>query len=294
MRIVTFNTQHARRSAVWAATGTLADYCAELEADVLALQEIDAGTPRSAWKDQAAAVADAAGMEHVFGRARRVVPLGHHGVALLVRGTVEEARVVPLAHWRRHRGRCAVLAVVTAGGRRVSVAATHLSPHRGENVGQLPPWSPSCRPYRPRLLLGDLNLLATEVEPVLAGTGLKRPTRRAPACRPTGHGSGSTTLPSTGCGSGGWRCCPDHRSATAAPCSSRPVEDRWPTSSDAARPAGRRRARVPARQGPCAGSGRVGRRLFLSFLYHDRRFAPAAAGRLVDTYLDALERLVCD
>lgn len=174
MRIVTFNTQHARRSAVWAATGTLADYCAELEADVLALQEIDAGAPRSAWKDQAAAVADAAGMEHVFGRARRVVPLGHHGVALLVRGTVEEARVVPLAHWRRHRGRCAVLAVVTAGGRRMSVAATHLSPHRGENVGQLRAVVAELSALpAPRLLVGDLNLLATEVEPVLAGTGLK-------------------------------------------------------------------------------------------------------------------------
>ena len=170
---MTFNTQHARRSVVWAATGTLADYCTGLDADVLALQELDAGAPRSGWKDQAAAVAEAAGMTHAFGRARRVMPLGNHGIALLVRGTIEEARVVALPHWRRHRGRCALLAAVTVGGRRLSVAATHLSPHRGENLPQLRAvvGELSGMP-RPRLLLGDLNLLATEVRPVLAGTGL--------------------------------------------------------------------------------------------------------------------------
>lgn len=173
MRIVTFNTQHARRSVVFAATETLAGYCAALDADILALQEIDAGAPRSAWKDQAAAVAGAAGMAHTFGRARRVMPLGSHGIALLVRGAIEETRVVALSRWRRHRGRCAVLAVVTVGGRRISVAATHLSPHRGENVPQLRQvlGELSAMPG-PRLLLGDLNLLATEVRPLIAGTGL--------------------------------------------------------------------------------------------------------------------------
>jgi endonuclease/exonuclease/phosphatase family metal-dependent hydrolase len=182
VRIVTFNTQHARRSLVWANTDALAGYCAGLGADVMALQELDAGAPRSAWKDQAAAVADAAGMVHVFGRARRVVPLGSHGIALLVRGTIEEARIVPLAHWRRHRGRCAVLAVVTADGRRLSVAATHLSPHRGENVPQLRAVVAelSAMPD-PRLLLGDLNLLAAHVEPVLAGTGLRLADPSAPS-----------------------------------------------------------------------------------------------------------------
>ncbi len=173
MRIATFNTQHARRNALWAATETMAGYCAGLEADVLALQELDAGAPRSAWADQAAAVADAAGMSHVFGQARRVVPLGSHGIALLVRGTIEESRVLPLTHWRRHRGRCAVLAVVTVGDRRLSVAATHLSPHRGENVAQLRTVVGELASMpAPRLLLGDLNLLATEVLPVIAGAGL--------------------------------------------------------------------------------------------------------------------------
>ncbi len=170
---MTFNTQHARRSVVGAATDTLTDYCAGLDADVLALQELDAGAPRSAWRDQAAAVARAAGMAHIFGRARRVVPLGSHGIALLVRGAIVEARVIALPHWRRHRGRCAVLAVLTVGERRISVAATHLSPHRGENVPQLRSVLAelSAMPG-PRLLLGDLNLLATEVRPLLAGTGL--------------------------------------------------------------------------------------------------------------------------
>ena len=173
MRIVTFNTQHARRSVVRAATETLAEYCGGLDADVLALQELDAGAPRSAWKDQAAAVAEAAGMAHTFARARRVIPVGSHGIALLVRGAIEDARVVALPHWRRHRGRGAVLAVVTVAGHRISVAATHLSPHRGENLPQLRSVLAelSAMPY-PRLLLGDLNLLATEVRPLLAGTGL--------------------------------------------------------------------------------------------------------------------------
>ncbi len=101
------------------------------------------------------------------------MPLGSHGIALLVRGGIEEARVVALAHWRRHRGRCAVLAVVTVGERRISVAATHLSPHRGENVPQLRRVVGELSAMSaPRLLLGDLNLLATDVRPLIAGTGL--------------------------------------------------------------------------------------------------------------------------
>jgi endonuclease/exonuclease/phosphatase family metal-dependent hydrolase len=156
-----------------AATETLAGYCSGLEADILALQELDAGAPRSAWEDQATVVAGASGMAHVFGRARRVVPLGSHGIALLVRGTIDDARVVALPHWRRHRGRCAVLAVTTVGHRRLSVAATHLSPHRGENVAQLRTVVGELAAMpAPRLLLGDLNLLATDVLPLIAGTGL--------------------------------------------------------------------------------------------------------------------------
>ena len=47
MRIVTFNVQHGRTPLGPVDTAALARYCAELEPDVLALQEVDAGVRRS-------------------------------------------------------------------------------------------------------------------------------------------------------------------------------------------------------------------------------------------------------
>ncbi len=147
---------------------------AAFEADLLALQEVDVGVPRSNRADQPAAVARATGMEVVFGRAHRPGGIGKYGNALLARGPISDVEVLRLPkRARRHEPRAAILATVTLDSRPLSVAATHLSIHRPEVHDQLAAVVEALvrRPL-PHLLLGDLNLLAEEVAPVVTAAGL--------------------------------------------------------------------------------------------------------------------------
>lgn len=172
MRIVTFNVQHARTPAGAVDTAALGAYCAGLEPDVLALQEVDVGLARSGRVDQPAAVAGATGLAAAFGPARRVGLRGRYGNAVLAR-SVHDVRVVALPRlgWSRER-RAAVLAGVDVDGGRVTVAATHLSTDRSEAAAQLDAVvvALGARPG-PWLLLGDLNLRPERVVPLLERRG---------------------------------------------------------------------------------------------------------------------------
>lgn len=176
MRIVTFNVRHAATADDRVDTDLLARSCAGLGADLLALQEVDVGGRRSGGADQAAAVARATGMRHVFGRASRGPLGGSFGNALLSRDGLDAVAVLGLPR-RRRRGRArrsVILAEVTVGDRRLSVAATHLSVHGDESPGQLAAVvsALAARP-RPRVLLGDLNLGPAEVTPVVERAGMR-------------------------------------------------------------------------------------------------------------------------
>ncbi|MGH9179037.1 MAG: endonuclease/exonuclease/phosphatase family protein [Acidimicrobiales bacterium] len=182
MRIVSFNIQHARTPAGAVDTGSLARWCAGLDARVLALQEVDDGLRRSGRVDQAGAVAEATGLEVVFGPARRVGRRGWYGNALLASGPVDEVEVValPRRSWRREP-RSAIVAAVTVDGRRLSVAATHLSTAGDEAATQLAAvLGALARRPSPRVLLGDLNLHPAQVGPALVGTGLSLADPAAP------------------------------------------------------------------------------------------------------------------
>lgn len=183
MRIVTFNTHHGLTSSEDSVdTALLAQYCAGLAADVLALQEIDVNARRSGRADQAAAVAEACGMASVFGAARRMGWRGRYGNALLVRGQIEESRVMALPRkgWRRER-RCAVLARVVVGDRRLSVAAAHLSVFRDESPAQLAAVLGAVGAMAtPRIVLGDLNLRPDRMESIVEGQAYSLASTLAP------------------------------------------------------------------------------------------------------------------
>jgi endonuclease/exonuclease/phosphatase family metal-dependent hydrolase len=157
--VVSFNVQHGRSVAGPVDVALLAATCAGLDADVLALQEVDRGMDRSGGADLAAEVAAACGMTHAFGPALARGG-GEYGNALLVRGTLADVEVVPLPRRDRAEPRVALLA--RAGlerpGAEVSVAATHLGVDRRESAGQLDTVLAALadRPL-PLLLLGDLN-----------------------------------------------------------------------------------------------------------------------------------------
>lgn len=152
----------------------LARHCAGLGADVLALQEVDVRTARSGWVDQAALVAEEAGLAHTFGEARRVGLFGRYGNALLAAGAVYDVQVVLLPRIGAGEARVAILATVTAADQTLSVAATHLSTDRGEALEQLQATVAALDEWPlPRVVLGDLNLVAGDVHPLVGEAGLE-------------------------------------------------------------------------------------------------------------------------
>jgi len=149
--------------------------CRGLDADLLALQEVDRGARRSGRIDQAAVIADRLGMACVFGPGKRV-GFGNRGNALLVRGTLTEVELLTLTgHLRlgRRDRRGVILARVDVGELAVSVAVAHLSTGVLDNVPQERAVLDALaeRPP-PRLLLGDLNRRTAWVERPAAARGL--------------------------------------------------------------------------------------------------------------------------
>jgi endonuclease/exonuclease/phosphatase family metal-dependent hydrolase len=155
MRFVTFNIKHAVGDP--------------LDADVLALQVVDAGVARSGSVDQAAAWAERTGMHAVFGPTCRLGPDGRYGNALLTRSQARDVELLPLPRRDGNEPRGAILASVDG----VSVAATHLSIHEDESALQLRALldALAARP-RPWVLLGDLNRPPELVAGALAHLGL--------------------------------------------------------------------------------------------------------------------------
>ena len=103
LRVVTFNIRHAAPKDSHAGLpDKLAEACATLDADILALQEVDVGVPRSGKADLAKVAADACGMAYYFAKARKHAYRGQYGNALLVRGSINDVEVVPLSGDHRH------------------------------------------------------------------------------------------------------------------------------------------------------------------------------------------------
>ncbi|MEV4277639.1 endonuclease/exonuclease/phosphatase family protein [Actinoplanes xinjiangensis] len=200
MRLATFNLLHGRSLS----DGTVhADRIhaavADLDADVLGLQEVDRAQPRSGLLDLTALAADALGAgTHRFAAAVVGTPgqtwepwhsgadIGHpqYGIALVSRFPVQRWQItqLPAAPVRspvyvpdggllllRDEPRVLLAAVLDTPAGPLTVATTHLSFVPGWNVRQL---RAAVRALRglpaPRVLLGDLNMPAG---PVRAFTG---------------------------------------------------------------------------------------------------------------------------
>jgi endonuclease/exonuclease/phosphatase family metal-dependent hydrolase len=192
VRIVTFNVKHGSVGNGRSDNRLLARTCAGLEADILALQEVDRRATRSRLADQVGRVARATGMSAAFGEVARRGLLRRYGNVLLARGALSEVETVGLPQPEGGEFRVAVLARLIlprgvpgvpedgdGGGQGpvvapllVSVAATHLSFRPGEGAAQLDAVIEAmARRPPPRVLLGDLNLPPEEVEPALAAAG---------------------------------------------------------------------------------------------------------------------------
>jgi endonuclease/exonuclease/phosphatase family metal-dependent hydrolase len=145
-----------------------------LDADLVAVQEVDRDQGRSHRTDQARLLGEALGMDWRYAPAmlgtpgqgwRPPVPGDAdpggtaYGIALLSRLPLEEVETVLLPQAGRDEPRVALVAGLADGDRRLTVAGTHLSFVPGPNVTQLRALQRHLDERGgPRLLLGDLNL----------------------------------------------------------------------------------------------------------------------------------------
>jgi endonuclease/exonuclease/phosphatase family metal-dependent hydrolase len=179
LRVATFNIRHGARVDERVNHRALVQTCAELDADIIGLQEVDSRRVRSSLRNQAALVARHLGYTFVYGTVLRRGPFGRYGNALLARGTLHDVELFPLPRPSARQARGAILARVTLPDLDVSVAATHLQ-HQSARFNDQPHEAPvqlgalldmlQRRPL-PRLLLGDLNLGLTRAKPLLAAAG---------------------------------------------------------------------------------------------------------------------------
>ncbi|MGA8545635.1 MAG: endonuclease/exonuclease/phosphatase family protein [Mycobacterium sp.] len=191
MRMATFNILHGRDiDDEEVDVDRLADCVRRLDADVLALQEVDCDQPRSAMADLTAVAAEAMGaVSHRFVAAISGTPgatwmaatgreqpgVGSYGIALLSRFEALTWQVVRLpripmkfpmylpgagrVHVVDEEPRTAVLARFDTDVGPVTVANTHLSFVPGWNRVQLRRLTRDLRGFPgPRVLMGDLNM----------------------------------------------------------------------------------------------------------------------------------------
>ena len=147
-----------------------------LDADLVAVQEVDRDQGRSHRADQARLLGEALGMVWHYAPALlgtpgsaegwRVPVPGDpdpggtaYGIALLSRLPLDRVETVALPQSGRDEPRVGLVAGLADGGRRLTVAGTHLSFVPGPNVGQLRALQRHLDERGgPSLLLGDLNL----------------------------------------------------------------------------------------------------------------------------------------
>jgi endonuclease/exonuclease/phosphatase family metal-dependent hydrolase len=177
VRIATFNILHGRTPEDDRVdVDRLATAVKTLDADVLALQEVDRDQPRSHGADQARLLGQALGMDWRYAPALLGTPGSPdgwrapapgdadpggtaYGIALLSRLPLEGVETVLLPRGGRDEPRVALVAGLADGPRRLTVAGTHLSFVPGPNIAQLRALQRHLDERRgPWLLLGDLNL----------------------------------------------------------------------------------------------------------------------------------------
>jgi endonuclease/exonuclease/phosphatase family metal-dependent hydrolase len=141
LRVVTYNIHGGLGTDGRLDLPRIADVIAAAEADIVALQEVDARRTRSGGVDQTRWLAERLGMHAHFGP---TIERGDeaYGIATLTRLPIVESRQVCLP-WResnpRSEPRCALLTRLPwpVPGRSLDMVNTHLSVRFGERAGQV-------------------------------------------------------------------------------------------------------------------------------------------------------------
>ncbi|MCG8695909.1 MAG: endonuclease/exonuclease/phosphatase family protein [Minwuiales bacterium] len=164
LRVMTYNVHSCIGMDRRSSPERIARVIAQYEPDVVALQELDVGRPRTGRADQAHLIARHLEMAYHFHPTIQLEE-EHYGNAILSRlpmRLVKAGKLPGLAFWPRREPRGAIWATVEVDGLELQVINTHLGLRRRERIAQAEALSgedwlghPECR--GPRILIGDLN-----------------------------------------------------------------------------------------------------------------------------------------
>ena len=162
--VITYNTRRCLGTDGRTSPERIARVLAELDPDIVALQELDQGAERSGRVDQARVIANTLGMESHFHPSFNFEE-GSYGNAILARHPVKlmQAGALPTVPGRQGlEPRGAIWAEVSVGGTALQVLTTHLGLTAKERTLQSnallgEDWVGSPRFSPPALVLGDLN-----------------------------------------------------------------------------------------------------------------------------------------
>jgi len=177
LRAATFNIKHgALADGYLGRPKLLHDACAQLNVDILALQEVDRFVWRSGFRDLAKLAAKATGMQAYFEKTMHDQG-GQYGNALLVQGELYDIDIIRLQpdnkstviFGRRlnyaREPRNALIGIAKINDTEISVAATHFAGTKEQRQGQFSATLGALACYPPpRLLLGDLNTRYEELQ----------------------------------------------------------------------------------------------------------------------------------
>ncbi|NUO51685.1 MAG: EEP domain-containing protein [Polyangiaceae bacterium] len=165
LRVATYNVHGCAGATNLVDPMRTAAVLAELDADIIALQEVDNVRGRSGGVDQAGALAQELGYFHAFCAAQHSVDSGGYGNAVLSRWPIVSHVTLTLpgvSMWRAEP-RCAVEAVVATPWGELSVWGVHLGVRHVERARQTSALIGRMRraihgtERLPLVLLGDLN-----------------------------------------------------------------------------------------------------------------------------------------
>lgn len=155
LRFVTYNIKSGMDSSI----AEIGDVLADLDADVIALQEVDRNAARTDYRDQASDLGDRLGMDSAYAAAVTRPPNGDFGVAILSRLPFVGVERFELPSAGSFEPRVALAADVCVGDSPVRVFSTHSDLQPFARVAQQKALSALARPFAGRgvVVAGDLN-----------------------------------------------------------------------------------------------------------------------------------------